>query len=106
MSWGLACHQCDHRDGRTNHEGDVLPAYSYHDTEAEALEARWEHVEATGHGEVFVLPGCHFIGEGRPPRRLPDGDDVDRYRALDVRDPGTRMYPSSLGLASRWRGDD
>lgn len=104
MSWSLACHECDHRDGRTNSAGDVLPAYSYHDSEGEALEERWEHAERTGHDEIYCLGGCYFIGDGPRPRRLPDGDDVDRYTPLDVLDPpSSRMYPTETHRSGKYR---
>lgn len=86
MSWGLACHECDHRDGKD------LPAYAYADSEGEAMEIRWEHIEDIGHEEIYIIGGCYYIGDGRRPRRLPGGDG-DRYDPLDldVRDSSLRL---------------
>lgn len=105
MSYGLACHECDHRNGATNHEGDVLPGYSYHDSRGEALEARWQHIEDTGHGDIYVIGGCYFIGDGPRPRRLP-GSDGDRFEPFTLDSAPSRPaiapdYPSKWKVTAK-----
>jgi hypothetical protein len=70
VSYAVSCHECD---------ATVYPPSDLadrHDDERAAQRLALDHVQATGHTEVYVCAGSYWIGDGPRPEGF-DGDGAD-----------------------------
>jgi len=91
MTFAIACHDC---------EETVWPPLdacgSGGRTEIAALRLALDHTKETGHQEVHVIPGCHYIGDGTRP------EGFGHQQALDsdeVRTPPVGQLATTLDSA-------
>jgi len=91
MTFAVTCHDCDET---------VWPPLdacgSGGRSEIAALRLALEHTKETGHQEVHVIPGCHYVGDGQRPEGFEHQRPVD---ADDYRTPTVGQLATTLNSA-------
>lgn len=80
MSYAVVCHDCPRDKDDEDGEQQPSPPKAYgediglaHGVEIDAHRKALEHTRETGHTEVYVVGGIHYMGDEEPPTDLPEG---------------------------------
>ena len=98
MTFAIACHECDET---------VWPPLeacgSGGRSEIAALRLALNHAKETGHQDVHVIPGCHYVGDGPRPEGFGHqrGLDPEEVRTPPVGQLATTLQFATDGIRSR-----